>query len=117
MNPELRSLADSYWKAELASSPIDALMLGIHDYDEEMDDASREAEDERIVELRDFAAKAAAFDPATLSADDLVTRDVMMFESSTRADLLEMREAELGVNHAVGIPGDASGPVPAAPDR
>ncbi len=103
MNPELRSLAESYWKAELESSPIDALMLGIHDYDEEMDDASREAEDDRIADLRDFAAKAAAFDPATLSADDLVTRDVMLFETTTRADLLEMREAELGVNHAVGI--------------
>ena len=103
MNPELQYLADEYWKAELAASPINALMLGIHDYDEEMDDASRAAEDDRIAELRGFAARAAAFDPETLSADDKITRDVMIFEAGTGADLLEMRGAELEVNHAVGI--------------
>jgi uncharacterized protein (DUF885 family) len=103
LNAELQSLADEYWKAELASSPLNALMLGIHDYDEEMDDASRAAEDDRIVELRGFAARAAAFDPETLSADDRITRDVMIHEAGTGADLLEMRAAELEVNHAVGI--------------
>ncbi len=103
MNADLRALAEEYWKAELASSPIGALMLGIHDYDEEMDDASLEAEDDRIAELRGFAAKAAAFDPATLSADDKITRDVMIHEAATNADVLEMREAELAVNHAIGF--------------
>ena len=103
MNAELRALAEAYWQDELAASPIQALMLGIHDYDEEMDDASREAEDARIASLRGYAAKAAAFDPDTLSADDKVTRDVMIFEAGTRADVLEMREAELEVNHAVGL--------------
>ena len=78
-------------------------MLGIHDFDEEVDDASREAEDSRIAQLRSYATKAAAFDPDTLTADEKVTRDVMIFEAGTRADLLEMREAELEVNHAMGI--------------
>ena len=103
MNADLRALAEGYWKAELASSPINALMLGIHDYDEEMDDASLEAEDERIVELRDFAAKSAAFDAGSLSPDDRITRDVMIHEAATTADVLEMREAELAVNHAIGF--------------
>ncbi|MDJ0954445.1 MAG: DUF885 family protein, partial [Acidimicrobiia bacterium] len=103
MNPDLRSLAEDYWQDELAANPLGALMLGIHDYDEEMDDASREAEDDRIAQLRDYAAKAAAFDPDTLTADDKVTRDVMIFEAGTRADILEMRDAELEVNHAVGF--------------
>ncbi len=103
VNPELRALSESYWQDELKASPIQALMLGIHDYDEEMDDASREAEDARIALLRAYAAKAAAFDPDTLTADEKVTRDVMIFEAGTRADLLEMREAELAVNHAIGL--------------
>ncbi len=103
MNAELRALGESYWQDELAASPIQALMLGIHDYDEEMDDVSREAEDNRIALLREYAAKAAAFDSDTLTADEKVTRDVMIFEAGTRADLLEMREAELEVNHAIGI--------------
>ncbi|MCP4306198.1 MAG: DUF885 domain-containing protein [bacterium] len=103
MNAELRALGESYWQDELAASPLQALMLGIHDYDEEMDDASREAEDARIASLRSYAAKAAAFDPDELTADERITRDVMIFESGTRADVLEMREAELEVNHAMGL--------------
>jgi len=78
-------------------------MLGYHEYDEEMDDASREAEDARIAQLSEYVAKAAAFDPDTLTADEKVTRDVMIFEAGTRADLLEMRAAELEVNHAMGL--------------
>ncbi len=103
LNAELRELGESYWLDELTNSPLQALMLGIHDYDELMDDASREAEDSRIAQLRDYATKAAALDPDTLTADERVTRDVMIFEAGTRADLLEMREVELEVNHAVGI--------------
>ncbi len=103
MNAELRALGESYWQDELANSPIQALMLGIHDHDEVMDDASREAEDTRIAQLRSYAAKAAAVDPDTITADERVTRDVMIFEAGTRADLLEMREMELDVNHTVGI--------------
>lgn len=103
MNTALAALAEEYWRDELAASPLQALMLGIHDYDELMDDASREFEDSRIAALRDYTSKAAAIDPAGLSADDRITRDVLMFEAGTRADMLEMREAELDVNHAMGI--------------
>ncbi len=103
MNAELRALGESYWQDVLAAAPIETLMLGIHDYDEEMDDASREAEDDRIARLREYTVKAAAFDPDSLTADERVTRDVMIFEAGTTADMLEMREAELNINHAMGL--------------
>lgn len=103
MNSDLQNLAESYWQDELAASPLQALMLGIHDYDELADDLSREFEDARIKMLRDYTTKAAAIDPEDLSPDEQVTRDVLMFEAGTRADMLEMREAEMDVNHAMGI--------------
>jgi uncharacterized protein (DUF885 family) len=103
LNAELQALSESYWQDELAASPLQALLLGIHDYDELMDDASREFEDARIAKLRDYATRAAAFDPAELSPDDQITREVMMFEAGTRADMLETRETEMEVNHAMGI--------------
>ena len=103
MNADLNNLAEEYWQDELAASPTQALMLGIHDYDELMDDASREAEDARIAQLREYAKAAEAIEPSGLSAQDQITREVLMFEAGTRADLLEMREAELAVNHAMGI--------------
>ncbi len=90
MNSELRVLAEDYWQDELASSPLQALMLGIHDYDELMDDASREAEDARIRRLRDYVTNTAAIDPSTLSTDEQITREVLLFEAETRADVLEM---------------------------
>ncbi len=103
MNTDLHALSESYWKDELAAAPLSALLLGIHDYDTEMDDESREGEDARIAQLRDYVARAAAFDPDTLTPDEQVTRDVMMFEAGTTADLLEMRSAELAVNHVFGL--------------
>ncbi|MDJ0498159.1 MAG: DUF885 domain-containing protein [Acidimicrobiia bacterium] len=103
MQPDLKKLAEEYWQDELEASPLDALLLGIHDYDELMDDASRAFEDARIAELRNYVAKAAAFDPNELSADDNITREVLMFEAGTRADMLETREAEMDVNHTMGI--------------
>jgi uncharacterized protein (DUF885 family) len=103
VNPDLRTLAEAYWQDELANSPLQALMLGIHDYDELMEDASREAEDARIAQLREYVTKAEAIDVSTLSAEDRITQDVLIFEAGTNADLLEMREAELEVNHAMGV--------------
>lgn len=102
MNAELESLADRYWQAELADTPTRALMLGIHDFDDQMEDASREAEDRRIDRLRSVAAAAEAVDPAGLTADERISREVLAFEAATQADLLEMRDAELDVNHAIG---------------
>jgi uncharacterized protein (DUF885 family) len=103
VNVDLRVLAEDYWHDLLAASPINALMLGIHDYDELMDDASLEAENSRIAELREYVSAATAIDPSGLTADERITRDVLIFEAGTAADILEMREAELEVNHAMGI--------------
>ena len=78
-------------------------MRGIHDYDTEFGEFSREAEDRQIGELRRMAAAAEAIDPSQLSKTDAVTRDVLIFEATTHADGLETRLAELFVNHTMGI--------------
>ncbi|MEA2000483.1 MAG: DUF885 domain-containing protein [Actinomycetota bacterium] len=103
MNTELQSLAEQYWQDELTHSPTQALMLGIHDYDEQMEDGSREAEDIRIAQLRDHVSTAAALDPTTLSTDERISRDVLMFVAGSQADLLEMRDAEMAVSHTMGL--------------
>jgi uncharacterized protein (DUF885 family) len=103
MSDEMRRLGDAYWEYQLEVNPTMALMLGDHRYDEQMEDASREAEDANIARLREFAAKAEAIDPAGLSADDQVSRDVLIFEAGTAADLEETRQAELAVNHTIGM--------------
>lgn len=102
-HPELDRLARDFWDFTLRTNPAQATLLGVHDYDHLFDEASKESEDRKIAELRRFAAEAEAIDPATLSPDDRITRDVLIFEAGTTADSLECRPAEWEVSHIFGI--------------
>ena len=102
-NQELSELADEYYRWTLRTSPVSASMRGIHDYDTELGEFSREAEDRHIAELRAMAGRAAAIDPAGLDAQDQITRDVLIFETENGADVAETRLAEFMVSHTMGI--------------
>ena len=103
VNPELDRLSREFWDYSLAHSPMEATLIGVHDYDHDFDQVSREAEDANIAALREFAAAAEAIDPATLTPDERITREVLIFEAGTTADVLETRAAEWGVSHIFGI--------------
>ena len=103
MTDDIARLGEEYWEYQLRTGPTYALMIGDHRYDTEFEDYSRAAEDEDIAALRDFAARAEAINPATLSDDEQVSRSVLMFEASTAAAMGETRQAELAVNHAMGL--------------
>ena len=99
----LNELADEYYEWTLRTNPINASMRGVHDYDSEFGESSREAEDRHIAELREMAGRARAIDPEGLSDSENVTRDVLIFEADSQADALETRLAEMFVNHTTGI--------------
>ncbi|HEX7099120.1 MAG TPA: DUF885 domain-containing protein [Acidimicrobiia bacterium] len=101
-NPELDRLAREYWDHLLRTSPMNATLIGVHDYDHLFDEISREAEDADIAALRGFVAAAEAIDPETLTPDERITRDVLIFEASTDADAKETRAAEWEVSHIFG---------------
>ena len=103
MNADLQRLGDEYWAFSLASEPTSASLRGIHDYDAELEDLSRGTEDEHIAALDGFASAAETIDPATLTADERVSREVLMFETSTKADELRSRMAEFAVDPFNGI--------------
>jgi uncharacterized protein (DUF885 family) len=103
LNEELTRLGDDYWEYTLTINPTTALMMGDHRYDDQMEDASREAEDAHIARLRAFAAAAAAIDPTTLTPDEAISREVLIFATTTEAEGAETRLAELEVNPAVGF--------------
>lgn len=103
MNEQLKSLADEYYEYRLEHSPTMALMQGDHRYDERMEDASREAEDARIADLRAYGARAQDIDPGTLTTDERISRSTLTFITSTESADLESRHAELAVNPAVGF--------------
>jgi len=103
MNDLLRTLGEEYWEFRLKLSPTMALMLGDHRYDNLHENASLEAEDAAIAAFEDFAARAQAIDPSSLSADETISRDVLIFDATTSALDMGGRSAEIAVNHAIGI--------------
>jgi uncharacterized protein (DUF885 family) len=102
-NEQLARLAEEYYEWTLRTQPIQASLRGIHDYDTEFDEFSRESEDRIIAELRAMAGRAGAIDPGDLDASDRITRDVLIFEAETNADAAETRMAELYVDHTSGL--------------
>jgi uncharacterized protein (DUF885 family) len=103
MNEALDKLARDYWDFVLETNPTQALMLGDHRFDDRVEEASREAEDRTIRRYRDFASQAEAIDPESLTGDERITREVMIYDAQSNAGVDEARLAEFAVNHAVGI--------------
>jgi uncharacterized protein (DUF885 family) len=103
MNEELKQLGEDYWAFQLKLSPTNAILLGYHDYDDQLEDASREVEDEHITALDEFAAAAEAIDSANLTPDEQISREVLMFEASSGADNLRSRLSEFAVDPFNGV--------------
>ncbi len=103
MNEALATLAEDYWEHVLRTRPTQALMLGDHRYDDRIEDLSRQAEDDEIAALDGFGAAARAIDPSSLTADERVTRDVLVFEATNEADELRSRMAEFAVDPGLGL--------------
>jgi uncharacterized protein (DUF885 family) len=103
VNTALDQLARDYWEHQLETSPTQALLIGDHRYDEKFEDPSLQAENAKIAALREFARAAEEIDPATLSEQERITREVLIFEASTIANMAETRAAEMAVSHTTGI--------------
>jgi uncharacterized protein (DUF885 family) len=86
----------------MEQSPTSAHLIGDYRYADRTEDVSRANEDAKITALRQFAGRARALDPAALSVDDALTREVLIFDAESRADLAETRSAEFGVDPIFG---------------
>ena len=103
MNVELDKLARDYWDYALSTAPTEALLLGDHRFDDQMEQMSRQAEDEQIAKFEEFAAAAEAIPGDDLTPDEEVTRGVLIEESSGRAGDLRSRLAEFDVSPSWGL--------------
>ena len=102
VNTDLDQLATAYWDHYLENNPTEAHLLGDYRYAGAYEDATREAEDRRIEALRTFADQARAIDPGGLDDDERITRAVLEHDATTRADLLQVRLPEIGVDPIFG---------------
>lgn len=74
----IAALADLALRQMLAAEPLEATLLGFREYDSLLADLSVEAEQGRAVERAELRSAALAVDPGGLSADDAVTRAVLI---------------------------------------
>jgi uncharacterized protein (DUF885 family) len=99
---EIDTLADEYWAYYLETNPTSAHLLGEYDRAGEFEAGTRESEDQEIAALRDFARRAEAADETGLDEQQRITRDVLVSDATTRADLSEQRLRELAADPIFG---------------
>ena len=117
MPEDIRAIADAYFDDLSRRNPTWAHMRGDYRYADRFEEASREAEDDTIAALRAFHRRALASEPT--DPQDVITREVLLFETDTTAALLETRMAELAVDPIFGIAVRAKlvAPMLTIPDR
>ncbi|MEX2011212.1 MAG: DUF885 domain-containing protein [Chloroflexota bacterium] len=85
----LAELADEYWQAYVAFSPVSATSIGDRRFDDRMDDSSPAAIDaqrRRLAALRD---RAEAIEPGALDGADVVTRSALIAQIASDVAALE----------------------------
>ena len=87
-------LAAEYWDALMEAQPTWRHLLGDFSDVGSYEHASREAEDREIATAREILRRAEAMPTEEMTEDQRVTRDVLVYEAGTRADLLEARLTE-----------------------
>jgi uncharacterized protein (DUF885 family) len=85
----LTELADEYWQAYLAFSPISATAIGDRRFDDRLDDPSPEAIDAHRGRLAVFRNRAEAIDPASLDGADAITRSALIAQIASDVAGLE----------------------------
>src|SRR5688572_10512678 len=98
----LAELADEYWQAYLAFSPISATSIGDRRFDDRLDDPSPEAIEAHRGRLGGFRDRAEAIDPATLDGAEAVTRSALIAQIASDVAGLETGLEEWSVDPLEG---------------
>jgi uncharacterized protein (DUF885 family) len=99
---DVNALAQEYFDYLLIAWPTWGHLMGNYQHADLYDDASRAGEDEEIGRRREFADRAEAIPAADLSAQDRITREMLVFDGRRNAEILEARFAEFGVDPIFG---------------
>ncbi len=99
---DIDTLAADYWAHYLETEPTHAHLIGDYRGAGRFEDGSRAAEDGEIASLRGFVERAQALAPEQLDEQQRITRAVLVSDATTKADVLEMRLAELGADPIFG---------------
>ena len=91
-------LADELVQLYFQANPLYATVVGVPGYGRALSDPSPAAEAVLRTRARDVAARASAIDPAGLSADDVVTRAMVIHQAREMVDTLDTRQIEFTIS-------------------
>lgn len=78
-NQELRRIFDDYWSHEMESNPFGATLSGVHDFNDRVPDASRDAIWKKQETLIRFYEELDSFDRDALDKNDALSLDILKF--------------------------------------
>jgi len=99
---DVNALAQEYFEFLLRAWPSWGHMMGIYDHADLFDDVSRDGEERQRQARLAFAARAEAIPVEGLSGQDAITREMLIFDGSRSAEILESRMEEFGVDPIFG---------------
>jgi uncharacterized protein (DUF885 family) len=102
MSDTVEQLADDYQEQRLRSMPTWAHMIGEYAHADRFEEVGREAEDRLVEELRGFARRAETLAEDGLDEQQRITRAMVAWEASNRADMLASRMAEFAADPVFG---------------
>jgi uncharacterized protein (DUF885 family) len=103
MSEEVDRLAEDYQDHRLRTAPTWAHMIGEYRYADRFDDVSRAGEEAASAEARALAARAEAIDEAALDDSHRITRAMVEWDATSRAEMLDARTSEFGANPIFGV--------------
>ncbi len=102
MADEVNPLAQEYFDYLLTAWPTWGHLMGNYENAARYDDVSRAGEDAEIRTRLAFADRAEAIPAEGLSAQDAITREMIVFDGRRNADILDARFEEFGVDPIFG---------------
>jgi uncharacterized protein (DUF885 family) len=99
---QLQSLFDEEWQYEMRISPESATQLGDNRYNDRLSDYSAEAAYADIEQRKKFLARFEAIDPAELSPQDTLSRQLMIRELHMDIEGAQFKDWEMPVNQRDG---------------
>lgn len=99
---ELAQISAEYWLLSLQSSPLSATLIGVHDYDDRLDDLSEEVEQDHCLALQKLHLRSSALDTNFLTIADRVTRSVLIHQLQSGIRNAELRMVELASDQMDG---------------
>jgi uncharacterized protein (DUF885 family) len=99
---DVNALAERYHEFRLRTYPTWAHLQGDYRFADRFEEIGRAAEDLDIAAQRDFAAEAEATPSEGLTPDERITREMIAWDATTRADLLSSRLEEFAVDPIFG---------------